>query len=145
MLFPTLFRPPLVWLVIAEAVLLVVFGVMTWHVWLERTAPAAQASQAAAATQSPQPAGPASVATPPPAGVLPQSSPTPTSPRLGPTPGARTDAAFLSGQLAELNRVEAMLEDLEWRLTKAVVDGIQRYVEGVVLPSIERTEQRGGR
>jgi hypothetical protein len=41
----------------------------------------------------------------------------------------------------ELNRVEATFEDLEWRATEAVVNAIQHYVQRVVLPSIERTEQ----
>ena len=41
----------------------------------------------------------------------------------------------------ELNRVEATFENLEWRVTRAVVDAIQYYVDSVVLPSIERTER----
>ncbi len=45
--------------------------------------------------------------------------------------------------MAELNRVEAAFEDLEWRITKAVADGIQRYIEGVVLPSVDHSQ--GGR
>jgi hypothetical protein len=37
--------------------------------------------------------------------------------------------------------VESTFENLEWRLTKAVVDAIQYYVDRVVLPSIDRTEK----
>ena len=55
----------------------------------------------------------------------------------------RTDSAFVSRQMSELNRVEATFEDLEWRMTKALADGIQSYVERVVLPSIDRSEHGG--
>jgi hypothetical protein len=67
------------------------------------------------------------------------STPPPT-PRPGPTPALRTDSSFLSRELGELNQVEQTFEDLEWRVTKAIVDGIRRYIEGVVLPTIERSE-----
>ncbi len=43
--------------------------------------------------------------------------------------------------MGELNQVEATFEALEWRVTSAVVDAIQRYVDGVVLPSIDRSER----
>jgi hypothetical protein len=64
----------------------------------------------------------------------------PATPRPGPTPGLRTDSSFLSRELGELNQVEQTFEDVEWRVTKAIVDGIRRYIEGVVLPTIERAE-----
>jgi len=43
--------------------------------------------------------------------------------------------------MKELNRVEAAFEDLEWRMTKALADAIENYVERVVLPPIERSER----
>ncbi len=46
----------------------------------------------------------------------------------------------MSGQMDELNRVEAMFENLEWRITKALVDAIQSYIDRVVLPPIDRYE-----
>src|SRR5215470_4403315 len=104
-MFTALFRPPLVWFAAAEAALMAVLCVLTWHVWVERTAPPAV------------PAGPVAAAPP---GSVPAPAPglgpfgpvsTPSArapdPQVGPTPGIRTDAEFLSRQLSELNRVEA--------------------------------------
>jgi hypothetical protein len=135
----TLLRPPLVLLVMAEATLVAVLGAVSWHVWQDRfgPAPAAVASQPVApppSFTSRRPALPGSLSPP-------ATSPPPT-PQAGPSPGIRTDSSFLSRELVELNRVEQTFEDLEWRVTKAIVDGIQRYLEGVVLPSIERSEAR---
>jgi hypothetical protein len=140
-MFRTLLRPPVVWFAAAEAILIAILAVLTWHVWIVRTtaaasSPGAPGGQVAGAPAAPTPAprgasrGP--VATPP------VRAP---SPAIGPTPGIRTDADFLSRQLSELNRIEATFQDAEWRVTRAVVDAIQRYLEGVVLPSIERSER----
>jgi hypothetical protein len=135
-----LLRPPLVFLVMAEAALVAILGGVTWHVWQDRFAP----GPAAVATlpAAPPPAATSRRAGLPASPSPPPSTPTPT-PRPGPTPGLpRTNADFLTREMAELNRVERTFEDLEWRATKAVVDGIQRYIEGVVLPAIERSESR---
>lgn len=138
----TLIRPPLVWFAAAEAALIAVLGVVTWHVWVDRAAPAATAT-GRQAPAGPAAAPPGAIAGQPPqtssrAAIPPLSSP---RPAVGPSPGIRTDADFLSRQLSELNRVEASFEDLEWRVTKAIADAIQRYLEGVVLPSIDRSER----
>lgn len=134
----TLLRPPLVFLVLAEALLLAVLGAAAWHVWQGRFGPG-PAAVAVVPAPAPLPVitsrTPADAATPSP----PVSTPPPT-PRPGPTPGLRTDSSFLSRELVELNQVEQTFEDLEWRVTKAIVDGIQRYIDGVVLPTIERSE-----
>jgi len=137
-MFSALFRPPIVWFAAAEAALIAVLGALAWHVWIDWTAPPAPTAggQVAAAPLAPPAALPA-----PPAGAGPiQPAASPAAPRVGPTPGIRTDSEFLSRQLTELNRVEATFEDLEWRVTKAIADAIQRYVQGVVLPSIDRSE-----
>jgi hypothetical protein len=136
-----LLRPPLVFLVLAEAALVALLGAVTWHVWQDRLGPgpAPTAVSALPAARPPVAAqhGPGLPASPSP----PMSTPPPT-PRPGPTPALRTDSSFLSRELGELNQVEQTFEDLEWRVTKAIVDGIQRYIEGVVLPTIERSESR---
>lgn len=133
-----LFRPPLLWVTIAECLLLAAAVVLAWHIWQGRHPSVASPSQSAAAapvSQLPASRSPA----------LPSTSPSPapagSAPQAGPTPGTRTDAAFLSRQMTELNRVEATFEDLEWRMTKALADAIQNYVERVVLPPIERSER----
>lgn len=137
----TLIRPPLVWFAAAETALIATLGVITWHVWIDRVAPGATASgrQAAAGPPASTPAPPRG-RRPPPAQAAAPASPSPL-PAVGPTPGIRTDADFLARQLGELNRVEATFEDLEWRVTKAVADAIQRYIQAVVLPSIDRSER----
>lgn len=129
-----LFRPPMVWLTLAEAVLVVLLAFLVWHVWQTRFGPAPPV--AALPTLS-TPADPDALPAPP-------SLPAAPSPQVGPTPGLRTDREFLTRQMVELNRVEATFEELEWRVSETLVSAIQRYLEGVVLPSIERSE-RGGR
>jgi hypothetical protein len=133
-----LLRPPLVFLVLAEAALVATLGAVAWHVWQERFGTGAAPATVAAPAAGPPPAITSrrpGLAAPP----APASPPSPT-PRAGPTPGLRTDSSFLARELVELNQVERTFEDLEWRVTKAIVDGIQRYIEGVVLPTIERSE-----
>jgi hypothetical protein len=135
----TILRPPLVFLVLAEAALVATLGVVAWHAWQDRFGP-----RPAVVAAAPPPAA-LPVTTPRrPSGGVSQSPPPvttpPPAPRPGPTPGLRTDSSFLSRELGELNQVEQTFEDLEWRVTKAIVDGIRRYIEGVVLPTIERTE-----
>ena len=134
-----LLRPPLVFLVLAEAALVATLGVVTWHVWQDRFGPGPAAAAVTAPAAPPPPAAtthrPVSAPSPSPLVSTP-----PRTPQAGPTPSIRTDSNFLSRELFELNRVEQTFEDLEWRVTKAIVDGIQRYIEGVVLPTIERAE-----
>jgi hypothetical protein len=139
----TLIRPPLVWFAAAEAALIATLGLLTWHVWVERTAPAATSSGRQAAAGPPAITSAPTAGQPPPPGQLGQATPSTPSPQfgVGPTPGIRTDADFLSRQLSELNRVEASFEDLEWRVTRAIADAIERYLESVVLPSIDRSER----
>jgi hypothetical protein len=129
---PALLRPPLLWLVAAEIALVVGLGAVTWHVWQEHVGPGPTVAAPAVVNRAP-------VRRPP--GQTPVASPQPTSsPATGPTPGIRTDADFLAQQLDELNRVEAAFEDLEWRVTSAIVNAIQHYVEGVILPAVSRAE-----
>jgi hypothetical protein len=138
----SLVRPPLVYVVLAEVALVTGLGAVSWHVWQDRFGPAPAAVAASPATPRPTvstraPRSPAE-ASPSPAPV---STPPPTS-QPGPIPGLRTDPNFVSRMLVELNQVEGTLEDIEWRATKLIVDGLQRYVEGVIMPSIEHSESR---
>ncbi|HXM57424.1 MAG TPA: hypothetical protein VOB72_18650 [Candidatus Dormibacteraeota bacterium] len=136
-MFRNLARPPIVWFAAAEAALIAILAVVTWHVYVERITASRTASGGQVAAIPP--AGPAPA--PSGSGAGPVATPPARAPAVGPTPGIRTDANFLSRQLSELNRVEATFQDAEWRVTRAVVDAIQRYLEGVVLPSIERSER----
>lgn len=135
-----LFRPPLFYVTMAECILVAAIAALSWHIWFGRQAIAPSPSQAAVA----QPSRLLAPTSSPRAGAraTPAPLPTPTgAPRTGPTPGTRTDAGFLSGQMDELNRVEATFENLEWRVTNALVDAIQTYIDRVVLPSIDHYEQ----
>jgi len=143
-----LFRPPLVYVTITECVLIAAIIALTLHIWHGRQPGSASPGQASVAAQ----AGPAATSTSSrarrssgtaPATPIPSpfAASGPGSPQAGPTPGTRTDSAFVSRQMNELNRVEATFEDLEWRMTKAIADGIEHYVEHVVLPSIDRSVQ----
>lgn len=129
-----LFRPPMLWLTLAEAVLVVLLAFLVWHVWQTRFG--AVPPVAALPALSTPAAGPDALPAPP-------SVPAAPGPQVGPTPGLRTDREFLSRQMVELNRVEATFEELEWRVSETLVNAIQRYIEGVVLPSIERSERAG--
>jgi len=136
---PTRFlRPPLVWLVLIEAGLLAAIALIGWHAWQARlaapqvvVAPAAPRSRAGlpsglGARRSPSPAPPV---------ALPQV------PAAGPTPSMRTDSQFLSQQARELNRTESSFEDLQWRMTSSLVNAIRYYLDHVVLPAVQRSEQ----
>ena len=59
----------------------------------------------------------------------------------GPLPGLNVNSAFWRTRLAELNRDQAILAELEWRLVHAAMNAVRDYVEGVVLPAIRRAER----
>ncbi len=138
-----LFRPPLIWITIAECILVVAMAALGWHLWQSSSTRAPASGMTALAPHANGQSDPGSrgrALRPP---VSPSTSiPSPAAPP-GPTPGIRTDAEFLSHQMAELNRVEAAFASLEWRMTNALVGAIQYYLNHVVLPSIEKTEQAG--
>lgn len=143
-----LFRPPLVYVTITECVLIAAIIALTLHIWHGRQPSTTPPGQAAVASHAGPPATSTSSQARRPsanaqAAPIPSLSPAPGpgSPQAGPTPGTRTDSAFVSRQMNELNRIEATFEDLEWRMTKAIADGIEHYVEHVVLPSIDRSVQ----
>jgi hypothetical protein len=122
------FRPPLLWLVVAETIVVLATGLLAWHTWESRQVPLPPAvAQFPGAFQ------------PPPSAAAPSAPPGSRSQPVA-TPGIATDPAFLGHQLTELNRVEASFESLEWRVTKAIADAIQAYADRVVLPSIDRAE-----
>ena len=135
-----LLRPPLVWLIAAEAIIVILLAFASWHIWHSRqAAPAAIPLQAVA----PPPArGPGAAR--PPRSPQPRVGTEPTAaPLVGPTPSTRTEPDPLSRQRDKVKRVEAMFEDLEWRVTRAAVDALQYYIRRVVLPAVERAS-RGG-
>ena len=59
-------------------------------------------------------------------------------------PGLNVDPAFWRERLAGLNEAEAQFEALEWRIIHSAMDTVRRYVDTVVVPSVERAERGGG-
>src|SRR5207253_658661 len=62
----------------------------------------------------------------------------------GPIPGLNLNSTFWRARLAELNREQVVLAQLQWRLVHGAMDAMKRYVETVVLPAVRRAEQGGG-
>ena len=58
-------------------------------------------------------------------------------------PGLNVDPAFWREHLVGLNAAEAQFEALEWRIIHSAMDTVQRYVDTVVVPAVERAEKRG--
>jgi hypothetical protein len=128
-----LIRSPLTWLVVAEFVVVGALVVLAWNV----VGAAARPALASPAQQLPETTADASSPLPDIAGV--------TRPGLhGPLPGLNLESAFWRVRLAELNREQVILEQLEWRIVHSAMDALKRYLETVVLPAIQRAEHAGG-
>jgi len=61
----------------------------------------------------------------------------------GPAPGLNVSAVFWRERLAQLNKDQVVLEQIEWRLVHGAMETAQRYLELTVLPSIQRAEHAG--
>src|SRR5438105_4357448 len=125
-------RSPLTWMVVAE---LVVVGALVALAWTAITAASRPALASPAIQQSDSPADTNAVPDEP--AVIP-------GPR-GPLPGLNLDSRFWRTRLAELNRDQALLAQLEWRIVHSAMDAMKHYIETVVLPAIQRAERSGGR
>jgi hypothetical protein len=128
-----LIRSPLVWMVAAECAVVGALVVVAWNVVVSSTRPVA-GSPALALPDATADAG-----TPLP--DLPVLSP---QRQLGPLPGLNLDSSFWRERLAQLNRDQVDLEQLEWQLVHGAQDVAKHYVETVVLPAIQRAEGKGG-
>lgn len=128
-----LLRRPLTWMVAAEVAVVVALVAVSWHLLASVSGggspmllvPSASPSSDVAASIPPD------ALTPP----LPSAIPL--------LPGLNVDPAFWRDRLAALNDAEAQFEALEWRLVHSALDSVQRYLETVVLPSVERAESGG--
>lgn len=128
-----LLRKPLTWMIVAEVcVLAALFGV-TIHVLAgarHDSLPALILPEATALPDTPF------------ADVSPDvlSPPEPSGTQL--LPGLNVDPAFWRARLAGLNEAEAQFEALEWRIVHSALDTVERYVDTVVVPAVERAEGR---
>jgi hypothetical protein len=128
-----LIRSPLVWMLAAEVAVVGALVVVAWNVVVSATRPVA-ASPALALPDASADAG-----TPLP--ELPILSP---QRQLGPLPGLNLDSSFWRERLAQLNRDQVDLEQLEWHIVHSAEGAAKHYVETVVLPAIQRAEGKGG-
>lgn len=126
-----LIRNPLTWMVVAEVVVVTALIVLAW-------------SAIAAAASRPALAAPAVSDT---TGSADTTSPLPDLPTLvspsspGPLPGLNVDPRFWLNRLQGLNQDQVYFEQLEWRIVSAGTEAAQRYLETVVLPSVQRAER----
>ncbi|HYL08908.1 MAG TPA: hypothetical protein VEU76_10180 [Candidatus Udaeobacter sp.] len=126
-----LLRTPLTWLVIAEFIVVGVLIVLAWHAVQGAVRPVL----ASPVLQAPDTSTPSDSALP---DLQPIGKAAP-----GPLPGLNLDSAFWRERLAQLNQDQVFFEQLEWTIVHSAVDAMQRYVQAVVVPAIQRAE-RGG-
>ena len=124
-----LIRKPITWMVLAEVVVVVALVLVAWNVATAATRTAVQVqpvTQPGATSGSPPPS-------PDPAQL--------TSPaQAGPLPGLNLDTSFWRQRLDDMNRDQVFFEQLEWRVVHSAVDAMQRYLETVVVPAVQRAE-----
>lgn len=126
-----LIRNPLTWMVIAEFVVVAALVVLAWSAVASAMKPALASPPLPAATA-------ADTSTSLPLPDVPSSSP-PSG--RGPAPGLNLDAFFWRDRLDILNRDQVFFEQLEWKLIHTAMAAAQRYIDTVVLPSIQRAER----
>src|SRR2546427_10945809 len=123
-------RSPLTWMLVVE---LVVVGALVSIAWTAINAASRPALASPAIQQSDAPAETNAVPDVP--VVIP-------SPR-GPLPGLNLDSRFWRTRLAELNRDQPLLAQLEWRTVHTAMDAMKHYIETAVLPAIQRADRSG--
>lgn len=130
-----LVRNPLTWMLMAELVL------VTALVWVAWSAVASVVRPALASPSlPPASAGIDGSASSPLPDLTAEAQPA----GRGPAPGLNVDSAFWRTRLDALNRDQVVFEQLEWRITRSAMDAVQRYLDTIVLPSIQRAERPGG-
>lgn len=123
-----LIRTPLTWLVVAEFAVVGALIVLAWHAVSGAVRPAAAAfavpADSAAPADSPLP-----------------ELPVITKPSPGPAPGLNVDSVFWRARLAQLNEDQIFLERLEWQVVHTAMTAMERYIQAVVVPAIQRAER----
>jgi len=127
-----LIRSPLTWLVAAELLVVAFLVVFAWSMVANASRPVVVSPS----IELPGDSADASSALPDFPGVGPALR--------GPIPGLNLNSTFWRARLAELNREQVVLAQLQWRLVHGAMDAMKRYVETVVLPAIRRAEHAEG-
>jgi hypothetical protein len=125
-------RTPITWLVMAELIVVGALVVLAW----DALAGAIRPVLASPALQPPDSSSPADT-------PLPDLAASTKAP-AGPLPGLNVDSAFWRGRLAQLNQDQVYLERLEWQIVHSAVGAMERYVEAVVVPAVQRAERGNG-
>lgn len=128
-----LVRKPLAWMIAAELIVVaaLIFAALEMVMGTRADAASPAASlPAAVAEASPSP--------------LPELPNPDRAATRGPAPGLNVSSAFWKARLAQLNRDQVVLEQIEWRLVHEAMQWLQRYLELTVLPSIRHAEHAGG-
>jgi hypothetical protein len=128
-----IFKQPLTWMVVGEILVVATLAAVAWHVVSGATGRPGVPLFLSQPASSPDVSAPdisPNVLAPP---------ETSTTPLL---PGLNVDPAFWRTRLAALNQAEAQVEALEWRIVHSAMDTVQRYVDSVVVPAVERAEGR---
>jgi hypothetical protein len=124
-----LLRSPLTWLVSAEVVVVGLLIFMAWGV-------VQGAAKSVVISPSLQIPGASDSGT----ADLPEFPLQDNPAGKGPLPGLNLSSSFWRDRMVELNRDEALLASLEWRLVHGAMDAARRYVDSVVLPAVRRAE-----
>ena len=127
-----LLRKPLSWIVIGECLVVAVLLVIVWN------AVAASVTRHASGAQVQALEVPTQTFSSPLPELARVTKPAP-KPQL---PGLNLDSTFWRNQLSQLNREQAILEQIEWGIVHNAMIVVRRYLETVVLPSISRAEHR---
>ncbi len=127
-----LIRQPLTWMVAGEVLVVAALVGVCWHLLAGQ--PIAPNLPALILPSSSPPAADAEASMPADGLAPPRPSAVPL------LPGLNVDPMFWRKRLDALNRAEAEFEGLEWRIVRSAMDSMQRYIETVVLPSVQRAE-----
>ena len=123
------FRSPLTWMVLAEVVVVGALVAVAWSVVGSAARPAVAIPEVAAPDAAPAD----SAAMPDIPSITGQAS-------RGPLPGLNLSPSFWRARLAELNRDEVWMAQVQWRIVHAAMGAARDYVEKVVLPAVRRAE-----
>jgi len=137
----TLFRKPLTWMVIAELVLVIALILVAWSMVASALRPALALSPLPPASAATSGDAASAVATGDAGSPLPDLAAGVQPAARGPAAGLNVDSAFWRSRLDALNHDQVGFEQLEWQLTRTALDAPQRYLETVVLPTIQSAER----
>lgn len=135
----SLARKPLTWMVIAELVVVIALILVAWSMVASVVKPGLAMPSLPSTSASTGAATAVDAAPPVPdltAGVQPAER--------GPAAGLNVASAFWRSRLEVLNHDQVGFEQLEWNLTRTALEAASRYLETVVLPSIQSAERPGG-